>query len=299
MPPIEGGMEEKPKNIQPSWAEQMEEGNESFHRSLPVPPDTERYEGDTKIVTHYEFDEDLGKIKKYTRYYKIQKIKVPKSIAVRKSWKKFGKASHDPPGINPSNTQVTDEVVMDFIRPETESKINAGIQEETLKNAKAGKGLVKCRYCDMDHWSTLCPYKDKLQLIQPKDEAGPSSQARLDDGGAGKGRYVPPSMRGGDATGRKGEMMGGGRSRDEANTIRVTNLPEDIQDNDLKELFHKFGRISRIFLAKDKYTGQSKGFAFVSFENRHEAAKAIATVNGHGYANLILTVEWAKPSGKE
>jgi len=92
-------------------------------------------------------------------------------------------------------------------------------------------------------------------------------------------------------------MMGNPRSKDEANTIRVTNLPEEIQDADIRELFSPLGRISRIFLARDKYTGASKGFAFVSFDRKEDAAKAVATVHGHGYANLILNVEWAKPSG--
>ena len=45
---------------------------------------------------------------------------------------------------------------------------------------------------------------------------------------------------------------------DEAATIRVTNLPEDTIEADLQELFRPFGSISRIYLAKDKATGQSK-----------------------------------------
>ena len=95
---------------------------------------------------------------------------------------------------------------------------------------------------------------------------------------------------------KRGETMMSTRTKDESNTIRVTNLPEEIQDQDLKDLFQPFGRVVRIFLAKDKYTGQSKGFAFVSYERKEEAAKAIRAVDGYGYANLILNVEWAKPS---
>ena len=45
---------------------------------------------------------------------------------------------------------------------------------------------------------------------------------------------------------------------DETATIRVTNLSEDTRENDLNELFRPFGYISRIFLAKDKITNQSK-----------------------------------------
>ena len=51
---------------------------------------------------------------------------------------------------------------------------------------------------------------------------------------------------------------------DEAATIRVTNLSEDTRESDLQELFRPFGSISRIYLAKDKITGQSKvrGYRF-------------------------------------
>ena len=86
------------------------------------------------------------------------------------------------------------------------------------------------------------------------------------------------------------------RPKDENNTIRITNLPEETQDSDIRDLFKDFGRITRIFLAKDKATGNSKGFAFVSFESREQALRAIMAVNGHGYNNLILSVEWARPS---
>lgn len=112
-------------------------------------------------------------------------------------------------------------------------------------------------------------------------------------------------------------------SADDNATIRVTNLSEDTRETDLQELFRPFGSISRIYLAKDKTTGQSKvgvggspslrgvvgrpprlpftlllpppqGFAFISFHRREDAARAIAGVSGFGYDHLILNVEWAK-----
>ena len=42
------------------------------------------------------------------------------------------------------------------------------------------------------------------------------------------------------------------------NTVRVTNLSEDAQEADLRDLFSHFGIIKRIFLAKDKITQHSK-----------------------------------------
>ena len=51
---------------------------------------------------------------------------------------------------------------------------------------------------------------------------------------------------------------------DESATIRVTNLSEDTRESDLQELFRPFGPIQRIYLAKDKNTGQSKVIFFAS-----------------------------------
>lgn len=45
--------------------------------------------------------------------------------------------------------------------------------------------------------------------------------------------------------------------RDE-NTVRVTNLPEETTDADLRDLFSRVGRVQRIYLAKDKQTMRSK-----------------------------------------
>ena len=78
------------------------------------------------------------------------------------------------------------------------------------------------------------------------------------------GAYVAPGMRGG-----AGEKMGDSmrRPRDE-NSVRVTNLSEDTREHDLNELFRQFGQISRTFIAYDRETGESRGFAFINFINR-------------------------------
>ena len=38
----------------------------------------------------------------------------------------------------------------------------------------------------------------------------------------------------------------------------------------------------------------SQGFAFISYQIREDAQKAIENLNGYGYDHLILKVEWAK-----
>jgi len=140
-----------------------------------------------------------------------------------------------------------------------------------------------------------CPYKDKPELV-----ANRTSKSEVDEkttSTRSSNAYVPPSLRK-DGPGAAGSEPMRRPPRDEGATVRVTNLSEDTKEADLAELFRSFGRISRIFLAKDKYNGLSKGFAFINFENREDAARAIEKLNGYGYDHLILNVEWAKPSNK-
>ena len=116
---------------------------------------------------------------------------------------------------------------------------------------------------------------------------------------ASTGKYVPPSLRqGGGTTGKSLSERDSSRNttdRDQ-NTIRVTNISEDTKEEDLQDLFARFGRISRVYLAKDKETLQSRGFAFVSFARREDAQKAMDKLQGYGYDHLILKLEWARPS---
>jgi translation initiation factor 3 subunit G len=92
-----------------------------------------------------------------------------------------------------------------------------------------------------------------------------------------------------------GESMSrGGGSRDDLPTLRVTNISEDTQESDLRDLFGVFGRVSRVYVGRDRDTGAGKGFAFVSFEERANAQRAIERVNGKGYDNLILSVQWSR-----
>jgi translation initiation factor 3 subunit G len=125
-----------------------------------------------------------------------------------------------------------------------------------------------------------------------EQSTGPSSTPSTAPGKPGL--YRPPAMN----RRTEGDSMDsryGSRSlsREEA-TVRVTNLSEDTKESDLAELFGRFGSTTRIFLARDRNTNLSKGFAFISFAHREDAAKAIEKLSGYGYDHLILQVEWAR-----
>lgn len=92
-----------------------------------------------------------------------------------------------------------------------------------------------------------------------------------------------------------GESMGRpGGNRDDLPTLRVTNVSEDTTDNDLRELFSAFGRVVRVYIGRDRDTGIGKGYAFVSFEMRSDAERAMNKVHGMGYDNLILNCTWSR-----
>nr|BAN65469.1 translation initiation factor 3 subunit, putative [Babesia bovis] len=93
-------------------------------------------------------------------------------------------------------------------------------------------------------------------------------------------KYVPPSRK-----------EGGDRRNFDENTVRVTNLSEDVREKDLVELFSRVGRIHRAYLAKHKETQYSKGFAFITYATRQDALNAINKLNRQGYDNLLLNVE--------
>lgn len=52
------------------------------------------------------------------------------------------------------------------------------------------------------------------------------------------------------------------------------------EEAEIRDLFERFGRVTRVFLAKDKETNMAKGFAFISFADRDDAARACAKVDG-------------------
>ena len=77
--------------------------------------------------------------------------------------------------------------------------------------------------------------------------------------------------------------------------LYVGNLPWSIDDKALKELFVSYGEITEAVLIKDKFSGRSKGFGFVTFANDADAQKAISEMHEKDTEGRPLTVSEAKP----
>ncbi len=77
--------------------------------------------------------------------------------------------------------------------------------------------------------------------------------------------------------------------------IYVGNLAKSTTQEEIQALFAQEGEVTSVDLVKDRDSGLSKGFAFVTMTSQETADKAIAKLNGHTLAGNPLKVNVAKP----
>lgn len=77
--------------------------------------------------------------------------------------------------------------------------------------------------------------------------------------------------------------------------LYVGNLSYETSEEDLRKSFGEFGTVESVTLVTDKYTGKSKGFAFVEMGSREEAQAAMTGLNGQQLGDRTLKVDEARP----
>jgi RNA recognition motif-containing protein len=77
--------------------------------------------------------------------------------------------------------------------------------------------------------------------------------------------------------------------------IYVGNLPKTAKNQDLLKLFEPYGKVVSAAIARDKRSGESRGFAFVEMASRHEGEEAIAALNETEFEGQKLHVNEARP----
>src|SRR6185436_4056585 len=75
----------------------------------------------------------------------------------------------------------------------------------------------------------------------------------------------------------------------------VGNLSYQTMEQDLQEFFAQAGNVTSVNLMFDKFTGKSRGFAFVELSSIEEANKAVEMFNGKELQGRQLTVNIARP----
>jgi RNA recognition motif-containing protein len=79
--------------------------------------------------------------------------------------------------------------------------------------------------------------------------------------------------------------------------IYIGNLSFETTEEQLCQAFEGFGEVSTVKIIADRYSGKSRGFAFVEMSAEDEAAAAISGLNGQELNGRALNVNEAKPRG--
>ena len=79
--------------------------------------------------------------------------------------------------------------------------------------------------------------------------------------------------------------------------LYLGNLSADTTDAQLSQLVAPFGKPTSAEMAKDRSSGQSRGFGFVEFNSEDEAKAAIAGLDGKEINGRVLKVNESRPKG--
>jgi len=252
----------------------------------------------------YFYTERDGKTYKVTKRVKQTTVKswTNKNILARKNMAKFGKPLNNEAGEKHLVVKSEEDVNIELTKKTTQVTVKDDAEdqfyEESLdmaqnltKEKKVWTDMNRARQLERDEVGGADGDAKAAETTATTETPAPAA------GAAGApGKYVPPSLRGVTAGGKDGKGGGkGDMQQQQEASLRITNLSEDVREGDLQDLFGQFGRLQRVYLAKDMATLQSRGFAFVTYYSRDDAQRAINKLNGHGYDNLILQVQFAKP----
>ncbi len=77
--------------------------------------------------------------------------------------------------------------------------------------------------------------------------------------------------------------------------IYVGNLPFEAKEDDLKKVFEAYGEVESVNIIKDRFSGKSRGFAFVEMPAEDEAKAAIEAIDGSYLNGREIKVNVARP----
>uniref|UniRef100_M8C232 35 kDa SR repressor protein n=1 Tax=Aegilops tauschii TaxID=37682 RepID=M8C232_AEGTA len=111
------------------------------------------------------------------------------------------------------------------------------------------------------------------------------------------------SPKGGDdgrrrSTPRRSSDEQGGRKEKGPISLLVRNIPHNCRYEDLRVPFAKFGPVRDIYMPKDYYSGEPKGFAFIEFFDSHDASEAQYHMNHKLFCGREIKVEPATDKRK-
>jgi cold-inducible RNA-binding protein len=93
--------------------------------------------------------------------------------------------------------------------------------------------------------------------------------------------------------------LGSGQKEWQVKKLYIGNLPFSATEEQLQEWFAQVGVTpSGVNLIRDRFTGQSRGFAFVEVQNDEDADRAVNSLNGQNFGGRNLVVNEARPQAE-
>jgi translation initiation factor 3 subunit G len=217
------------------------------------------------------------------------KVKTPKRVETRRDLPRFGEAKVGEQNVTLiSKETIAMEHPDDALIEDKDTALAATLKE--FIERKANRDIAN------DAGVNLADVGDNIFGV-PTDAADNKEES----GEPKVKKYVPPGALAAAQGISTGVSMGGGSGGEKDTTIRVSNLTKSVCEDDLRDLFGRFGRVVRVALPKTEVmrdgemVKEPRGFAYITFLNSHDAEQAFNTLQGYGYDHLILKLEWSKP----
>lgn len=77
-------------------------------------------------------------------------------------------------------------------------------------------------------------------------------------------------------------------------SLKVDNLTYRTSPETLRRVFEKYGRVGDVYIPRDRYTKESRGFAFVRFHDKRDAEDAMDAMDGALLDGRELRVQMAR-----
>jgi translation initiation factor 3 subunit G len=221
-------------------------------------------------------------------------VKTPKRVEERKNLPRFGDAKEGEENVTLiSKETIPMEHPDDALIEDKDTALAATLKE--FIERKANREIAMESGMDLDKiGDNIFGGGKSSSGGDDKDESGDPKVAK----------YVSPGARAAAKGIETGVSMSGlaGAFAEKDTTIRVSNLTKSVCEDDLRDLFGRFGRIARVALPRNEImrdgmiVKEPRGFAYITFASSTDAALAFDTLQGYGYDHLILKLEWSKPA---
>lgn len=81
--------------------------------------------------------------------------------------------------------------------------------------------------------------------------------------------------------------------------LYVGNLNFDASEDQVRELFGSYGQVEDVKIVMDRFSGRSRGFAFVRMDSSDSAGKAKEALNGQPFQGKALVIDWARTEQRD